>query len=92
MKVVQLHEGPSLQDIAGQLEQLAADIRAGVESPTLAMVVLRDAFGDLDAFGFGQTGSDDECAGVLLRAAQHCTMRADLKADEANPDGPQVTA
>lgn len=92
MKVVPLRDGPSLQDIAGQLEQLAADIRAGLETPTLAVVVLRDAVGDLDTFGFGQVGSDDECAGLLLRAASHCTMRADLKADEASPDGPQVTA
>ncbi len=71
MKVVPLREAPSLQDIAGQLELLAADVRRGVEVPTMVLAVLRDGDGNLVTYAFGQTGSEDECAGVLLRAAMH---------------------
>lgn len=88
-KLVQIRDGaPLLNDIPGQLEQLAADIRSGKESPVLALVVTRDKAGSVDTFGYGAAWSDDECAGLLLRAAQHCSMRADCAADDDDESPP----
>lgn len=85
LKLVQLRDTPLLNDIPGQLEQLAKAIRESKVAPRMVLVVLRDEAGRLDMSGFGEPCTEDERAGLLLRAASHCTTLADLDGDAAEP-------
>lgn len=87
LKLVQLRDGaPLLNDIPGQLELLAKMIRESKKAPRIVLLLMRDEAGRLDMDGFGEPCTEDERAGLLLRAAAHCTALADLDGD--GPDEP----
>jgi hypothetical protein len=84
VKLVEIRGGaPLLNDIPGQLEQLAKFMRDSKAPPRVVLVLMRDEVGRLDMSGYGEVCTEDERAGLLLRAAQHCSAIADLDADEA---------
>lgn len=67
--VTQIREGrPALNDIPGQLEALAEDIRKGEQTAQRVLVTIEDDDGDIAVFGYGMLRTAMHDVGMLAYA------------------------
>ena len=81
------HAAATINDIPGQLEQLAKDIRAGKVEYQRMLVVGEDMDGCVDAYGWGIVRTMHHDIG-LLYAGQEYIKRCTIVADALPPDPP----
>ena len=81
------HGEPLLNDIPGQLEQLAKEIREGKVSYQRVLVVGENMDGETEAYGYGITRTAYHDIG-LLDSAKDCVKDASMEVQALPPDEP----